>query len=245
MPEPNFVACASRHQGYLREATQCNEVNFQSCTHDLKLLIQRFSFGKTFHEDAGGGGPQSNMNYIPYAMFYATYLLLSSNTTVVEEKRLDEFLADTSLQSWVWSSYRVEGPLYFVVSSVVLKPFSHWQKHRLTYLKRLMVTTNVRHFTSNVPLETIADSHRVCLDFKIYKPYLLTWSLTELLYTYFENIGTEVHDEWPMQLFNFIRNNDCSLLKTSERILSNFNENFLPCTTFEEFLDITGKFNFV
>uniref|UniRef100_A0A7G3AGM3 Putative e3 ubiquitin-protein ligase ubr4 n=1 Tax=Lutzomyia longipalpis TaxID=7200 RepID=A0A7G3AGM3_LUTLO len=73
--------------------TQRCEINFPNAIHDLKLLLMRFAFEKSFHEDAGGGGPESNMHLVPYLVFYALYILLSSRSFSREEKTLATFLA--------------------------------------------------------------------------------------------------------------------------------------------------------
>lgn len=76
--ESAFSSCMSRHNLYMQESTQRLEISFNNAIHDLKLLLNRFAFEKSFHEDAGGGGPQSNMHLVPYSLFYALYILLSS-----------------------------------------------------------------------------------------------------------------------------------------------------------------------
>lgn len=40
----------------------------------------------------------------------------------------------------------------------------------------------------------------------------------------------------------YIRHNDEAMLKASERVLSSYRDELLPCTSFEEFCDIVGKF---
>jgi len=43
-------------------------------------------------------------------------------------------------------------------------------------------------------------------------------------------------------LAEYIRHNDEAMLKASERVLSSYRDELLPCTSFEEFCDIVGKF---
>ena len=50
-------------------------MSYSSTLHDLKLLLLRFGGEKSFSEDSGGGGPQSNMNLIPYILHMALYVL--------------------------------------------------------------------------------------------------------------------------------------------------------------------------
>lgn len=51
------------------------DIGYVSTVHDLKLLLLRFAQEKSFHEDAGGGGPQSNMHLIPYLLHMALYVI--------------------------------------------------------------------------------------------------------------------------------------------------------------------------
>jgi len=43
-------------------------------------------------------------------------------------------------------------------------------------------------------------------------------------------------------LAEYIRHNDEAMLKASERVLSSYRDELLPCTSFEEFCDIVGEF---
>ena len=51
------------------------DITYVTTIHDLKLLLLRFAEGKSFHADAHGGGPQSNMQIIPYIMHTALYVI--------------------------------------------------------------------------------------------------------------------------------------------------------------------------
>lgn len=48
-------------------------------------------------------------------------------------------------------------------------------------------------------------------------------------------------EQWPSVLADYIRYNDESLLKASERLLANYREELLPCASFMEFCDVCGK----
>lgn len=39
----------------------------------------------------------------------------------------------------------------------------------------------------------------------------------------------------------YIRHNDEAMLKASERVLATYRDELLPCTSFEEFCDVAGK----
>lgn len=73
--ESAFASCLARHNTYLQECTNHRDIGHQSAVHDLKLLLMRFAFERTFHEDTGGGGPQSNMHVVPYLVHVALYVI--------------------------------------------------------------------------------------------------------------------------------------------------------------------------
>lgn len=75
VPESAFASCLARHNTYLQEATGNRDIGHTSTIHDLKLLLLRFAQEKPFHEDTGGGGPQSNMHLIPYLVHMALYVI--------------------------------------------------------------------------------------------------------------------------------------------------------------------------
>ncbi|GIY27867.1 e3 ubiquitin-protein ligase UBR4, partial [Caerostris extrusa] len=73
VPESAFASCLARHNTYLQECTGHRDVGYASTVHDIKLLLQKFAFEKSFSEDSGGGGPQSNMHLIPYLIHMTLY----------------------------------------------------------------------------------------------------------------------------------------------------------------------------
>lgn len=75
VPESAFASCLARHNTYLQEATGNRDIGHTATIHDLKLLLLRFAQEKPFHEDTGGGGPQSNMHLIPYLIHMALYVI--------------------------------------------------------------------------------------------------------------------------------------------------------------------------
>lgn len=56
---------------------------------------------------------------------------------------------------------------------------------------------------------------------------------------FFQNVPED--DSWPIDLALFIRRSDEQLIRSSEALLTAYNEEFLPCTSFEEFCDVAGE----
>lgn len=57
----------------------------------------------------------------------------------------------------------------------------------------------------------------------------------------FQKVNVSSDDQWPSTLADYIRHNDEALMKASERLLATYREELLPCSSFEEFCDVTGK----
>ena len=62
----------------LLQSSSYRDVNYTYALHDLKLLLIRFARERSFSEDSGGGGPQSNMNLVPYQLHMALYVINTS-----------------------------------------------------------------------------------------------------------------------------------------------------------------------
>lgn len=50
-------------------------------------------------------------------------------------------------------------------------------------------------------------------------------------------------EQWPVILAEYIRHNDETMLKASERVLAAYRDELLPCASFEEICDVVGKLN--
>lgn len=67
--------CLFRHNTYLQECTGVRDPSYPYNVHDVKLLVLKFAQEKSFSEDSGGGGRQSNMHLLPYIMHMALYVI--------------------------------------------------------------------------------------------------------------------------------------------------------------------------
>lgn len=228
----------------MQESTQRCDITFSSSIHDLKLLLMRFALEKSFHEDAGGGGPQSNMHLVPYLLFYSLYMLLSLRIAAREEKALTSYLGILPSEKWLESSYEVEGPLYQIVLSLALHSHEMWNKQKINHLKRLIIIAQTRHISPNVICKAyLSPDDRQIKEYNVYKGYLMMWGLIDLIYrNLFKNVSVPKEEDWPISLFDYIRRNDEAMLKSTDSILSTFTEEYLPCTSFDEFCDVAGKY---
>lgn len=208
----------------------------------MKLLLQRFAYERSFHVDSGGGGPQSNLNFVPYLLFHAIYILLSSHSVSNEQKKLNDYIGLQEKRLKITAAYSVEGPLYYLTSALSLQSIVSWKNHRVEHLKRLIIAAQARHFCPSTEIDSFSPDQQMEEKYDIYKPYLMMWSLVELIYTYFADISQTKDDDWPVTVFNYIRYHDEQLLKTSDQILREFSSDYIACTSFAEFCDVAGLF---
>ena len=64
-----------RHNTYLQECTSVRDASYPYTIHDLKHILMKFATEKSFSEDSGGGGRQSNMHLVPYLIHMALYVM--------------------------------------------------------------------------------------------------------------------------------------------------------------------------
>lgn len=82
-------------------------------------MLLRFAEEKTFHEDTGGGGPESNMHLIPYLFHTALYVLNTTRASPKESSAVDKFL-NQSISAWKDEVSTVEGTYYQLIVSVMV-----------------------------------------------------------------------------------------------------------------------------
>ncbi|XP_063966800.1 E3 ubiquitin-protein ligase UBR4-like [Lytechinus pictus] len=237
VPESAFASCLARHNSYLQECTGHREPAHHATIHDLKLLLQRFGFERSFSDDSGGGGRQSNVHLIPYLMHMALYVINTTRSVPREEKNLNALLK--SLPSkWVEASYEVDGPFYYAVLHVHLLPKEKWKENRLTILRQLLVAAQTRHVS---PSGATMLTDKQVKDYKIYKGTLVFFGLIERLYSLLlKEMTHTTGNTWPVNLASYIRNNDEVLLKAGDKLLHMYEEDLLPCESFAEFCDVDG-----
>ncbi len=66
---------APRFHNYLQECTGLFDPSFHTLAHDIRLLLVRFAYEKSFSGESGGGGPQSNMHLLPYYLHVGAHVM--------------------------------------------------------------------------------------------------------------------------------------------------------------------------
>jgi len=241
--ESVFASCLAQHNNYLQECTGHRDISYACTIHDLKLLLYKFAFEESFSLDSGGGGPQSNIHLIPYIIHMALYVINTTRSASRESKKAILFL-EMPPSKWVENCFEVDGPYYWITMSLVINPHQFWEKHKLTFLKRLIICSQARHLS---PKGGNILKDRSVKDWSVYKSSLIYFALIYSLYNItFENVassGKESDKEtssetWALSLAEYIRNNDQSLLESGEKLLCFYEQDLLPTQSFYEFCDV-------
>lgn len=212
-----------------------------STAHDFKLLLLRFAQEKSFSEETGGGGPQSNVHLIPYIVHMAQYVINTTRSSQREERAVSAFL-EAPAEKWVEGSYAADGPLYAAALSVFVCDREKWLLNRKNVLKRLLVLAQARHL-SRAPISKLTDVE--VKDYCVYKYALLFWSLIDLIYAVLFKGAAVTDASWSETLQDYVRNNDPVLQDTSEKMVAKFQQEYSPVDSFEEFTDVAGLHDLV
>lgn len=146
--------------------------------------------------------------------------------------------------------------------AILLTPYSKWiTSNRLMHLNKILLMAHVYHTNSTVA-PNVRSVPMTSHDYNAYKPALMFFALINTMYEYYfkvtidsfinlckynfyvydlQNIEVTETKSWSISLADYIRHNDEILLKSSEKMMATFSEDFLPCTSFEEFCDVAGK----
>lgn len=237
VPESAFASCLARHNTYLQECTSHRDISYPSTLQDLKLLLLRFANEKSFSDDTGGGGRQSNMNLIPYILHMAVYVINTTRSASREEKKLSTFL-EAGRERWIEGAYEAEGAFYMGVLALAVYSPQQWIAVRVAYLQRLLVVAHARSVSPHPPQgNRITD--KGTKDWAVYKHAAMFWALVDGIYnTFFKKASAE--GEWCVTVAEFVRHNDQTLIEASSKLLSTYQEELLPLASFMEFCDVVG-----
>lgn len=244
VPESLFASSLARHNSYLQECTGLRDILYGPTIHDLKLLLLRFAHEKSFHEDAGGGGPQSNMHLIPYLVHMALYVINTTRSFKREDQNLCTYLelditSSDKMESVINGCYEADGPHYFAVLSVAIHSHSKWREYRVQHLRRLLLTCQVRHMHPSIPdplNRTFSVDDKQIKDWKVYKSTAIFFALIDQIYTVaFGNVPEGPDEQWPTSLADYIRNNDEPLLKACEKLMNIYSDKLLSLDSLENF----------
>jgi E3 ubiquitin-protein ligase UBR4 len=204
VPESAFATCLARHNTYLQECTGHRDIGYVSTCHDLKLLLLRFALERSFSDESGGGGPQSNMHFLPYLLHAALYVLNTTRSWSREEKNLKGFFfyyldvqvfefqchvnypflplafLDTPRgEKWVENHVESDSAFYYTTLALLVQSCQRWNTNRLTFLGRLLVTAHCR---VQQPKANDQRHEKQILDYSVYKPALVFFAIVNGIY---------------------------------------------------------------
>ena len=243
--ESAFASALARHNKYIQEATNHRDVSstsYVSTIHDLKLLIVKFAAEKSFSDDSGGGGPQSNLHMIPYMIHMALYVINTTRSAVREAKKINNWL-ELAPNKTIENCFEAESPYYWCTMSLVIFAPNVWLKNRLKFLQRLILCAHVRHLS---PHGCSSVSDTTVFEFPVYKPAIVFFSFVDCLYNkMFKNVQTGDDWsglDWPLALAEYIRNNDQTLVESANKLLRFYEEDLIPSQSFAEVCDVMDLF---
>ncbi|ODM96234.1 E3 ubiquitin-protein ligase UBR4, partial [Orchesella cincta] len=223
VPESAFAACLARHNAYLQEATGSRDVGFSSGAHDIKLLLLRFADEKSFHEDTGGGGPESNLHLVPYLIHTALYVLNTTRASAKEGTSVEKFL-NAPMNIWKDDATTVDGVYYNLVVSMMVHSPAKWMENRMQWVKRVLATCGFR------------SKQQALANFGHYRAGLIFLGLIHGLYTIvFQDVAST--GEWPSMLADYIRKNDEGLVKSTSALLNVYQQKFVPASKMSDFIE--------
>jgi len=238
--ESAFASCLARHNTYLQECTGHRDIGYSSTCHDLKLLLERFALERSFSDESGGGGPQSNMHFLPYLFHVALYVLNTTRSWNKEDKNLKLFVETPRGEKWVENQIESESAFYFTTLALLVLNWKRWKTTRLTFLGRLLVAAHCR--AQQQHKDDQQHEEKQALDYSVYKPALIFFAIVNGIYDIIlKNVATgDLDSDWPGAVADYIRNNDEAVLRGTDRLLSSYQNDFLTSASFDEFCDVTG-----
>ncbi|CAF3628387.1 unnamed protein product [Adineta steineri] len=229
--ETQFTTALARYDTNIIEATGVRETSPTLSLHDIKLLLIRFADVQSFSEDTGGGGRESNIRLIPYEMHAILYVLTTSRQIEREEKLLQNFLSrpDSTLNE----AFEVDGPFFMTTLALIIMKPSDWEKNRLTFLQKLLLTAHIR--STHTPNDRTKIASKALKPFAIYKTSLIFFGLVNAFFVHMlkprlDTISTTPYNQ---QLAQFLRNNDAFIMEACTKILKHFEQDLLSSQTFE------------
>ncbi|CAM4878013.1 unnamed protein product [Rotaria socialis] len=229
--EAQFTTALARYDANITDATGIRETSPTLSIHDIKLLLLRFADLQSFSEDTGGGGRESNIRLIPYEMHTILYVLTTTRQIEREEKLLQNFLARPDLL--INEAFEVDGPFFLTILSLIIMKPNDWEKNRLIFLQKLLVTTHIR--SVNSPNDRTKIASKLLKPFATYKTALVFFGLVNAFFIHMLNscFDATLTTPYNQQLAQFLRGNDALIMDACTRILKHFEQDLLQSQTFD------------
>merc|ERR1712037_1013931 len=219
-----------------------------------------------FYLDAGGGGPESNMKFLPHLIHYILYTTNTLKSQSSLKAPIQSFLDDFNISS----AWAVTGYYYKATSALIVFSKEEWLKCRVEFLKKMLMCSHMREVSINQK-KGVTEAERKELPFEKYKTTILFWYLVDQILdklldaqaitdryenqrkinksatnqslAVILNIDFSAGAEYTEKLQMYIRNNTVALQKASEKLAKTFNEEFFVVDSLEEFIDVASLYS--
>lgn len=183
--ESLFAHALSRHNSYLQEAVGQRDFvgnnSFMGTIHDLKLLLLRFANEKSFSEETGGGGAQSNLYLTPYLIHTALYVMNTTKVVERERSNFEKLFMKQNRTKALECCLNADSPFFYATMVLFLHSHNYWSSHRIYFLKRLILCQVARSLPkASREFDRITNTEPT---YSIIKPALMFFALINLFYT--------------------------------------------------------------
>ena len=152
----------------------CNEI------HNLKLLIEKFCYEESFSKESRGGGPEHNMQAIPYILQLIYYLM-------EEDKEYAAFIMNEKRDLCTRiNQLKPEHVMYLVVIIMITSPYSEWVGIRESIIRACwsLAKNSPRSEVRIAYLEAGTEvSFEQRLIISAFKPFLLGIKIRDLMHS--------------------------------------------------------------
>lgn len=230
--EHAFSSSLIRYNTNIRDLTGSREVSLQTTLHDIRIQLLRFANERSFSEDTGGGGPESNLHFLPYMMQIALYYMTPDKVYRSCKKNLFNHLMMDDIDI-IENCYEVESPYYWTIVACLVLPPNLWQEKRLSFLRRLMLCNHIRKVGIKPPAPINDQRKR---SFSYYRSALIYFVLLDNFQNSFKEVINEEswNGKWSDDLAKYLRYNDQAINDLIDGLFT-FYQSILQCSSLEEF----------
>ncbi|XP_003371810.1 conserved hypothetical protein, partial [Trichinella spiralis] len=202
---------------------------------DLKCLLIRFCWKKSFSTDSHGGGPESNMHLIPYMLYLGGLTLIAMDKDDDDGNRLrsnlSQFLADGS-EFWFANAFDVRLCWISVISDrCSVQIICTVAGERVVFSINFIHPVSRPRSLGYAPFGHFETFHMCWTPSRVIPP---RWSVSSVL------PGTD--DNWLKLLLMYISANYVDLYNSSTQLFATYENHLLRFTSFFEFCRICEVF---
>jgi len=234
-----------KYWGFLNNIGRCDSPRMRLLIHDFKFLLLRFARAESFSEESKGGGPESNMRFIPFFLQMGMFLIDGKGSSRKSmEKVLQTFLGGSNLSdSAVPPSPSVgssigDGVLFMLVLSLFVQSIEEWESHKLNFLKRTISAARTL-LPAPLPDPTEPQIFEVCRPMLVF--YALIDKIQELVKKG-ESSGSSSGSSsgWTHDMKQRLISQGTKIQKEFGALLNVYEEELLVIDSLQEFFDVLG-----